>query len=35
MMPHPERRVDPAVGGTDGQVILRSVLEAAVTLPVS
>jgi phosphoribosylformylglycinamidine synthase len=35
MMPHPERRVDPAVGGTDGQVILRSMLEAAVTLPVS
>ena len=35
MMPHPERRVDPAMGGTDGQVVLRSMLEAAVTLPVS
>jgi phosphoribosylformylglycinamidine synthase subunit PurQ / glutaminase len=35
MMPHPERRADPALGGTDGQVILRSMLEAAVSLPVS
>ena len=30
MMPHPERRVDPATGGTDGQPILRSLLDAAV-----
>jgi phosphoribosylformylglycinamidine synthase subunit PurQ / glutaminase len=29
MMPHPERRVDPAVGGTDGRVILASMLQAA------
>ncbi|MEO7803705.1 MAG: phosphoribosylformylglycinamidine synthase subunit PurQ [Actinomycetota bacterium] len=26
MMPHPERAVDPAVGGTDGQVIFSSML---------
>ena len=26
MMPHPERAVDPAVGGTDGRVILGSLL---------
>jgi phosphoribosylformylglycinamidine synthase I len=26
MMPHPERAVDPAVGGTDGRVILESLL---------
>jgi phosphoribosylformylglycinamidine synthase subunit PurQ / glutaminase len=26
MMPHPERAVDPAVGGTDGRVILDSML---------
>jgi phosphoribosylformylglycinamidine synthase subunit PurQ / glutaminase len=32
MMPHPERRVDPATGGTDGQVVLKSMLAAAVTL---
>jgi phosphoribosylformylglycinamidine synthase subunit PurQ / glutaminase len=35
MMPHPERRADPALGGTDGQVILRSMLQAAAVLPVS
>ena len=28
MMPHPERAVDPAVGGTDGRVILESMLFA-------
>ncbi|MGH2706251.1 MAG: phosphoribosylformylglycinamidine synthase subunit PurQ [Actinomycetota bacterium] len=28
LMPHPERAVDPAVGGTDGQVLLRSLLDA-------
>jgi phosphoribosylformylglycinamidine synthase I len=28
MMPHPERAVDPAVGGTDGRVILDSMLIA-------
>lgn len=28
MMPHPERATDPAVGGSDGQVILRSLLAA-------
>jgi len=28
MMPHPERAVDPAVGGTDGRLILASVLYA-------
>ncbi|GAC1363561.1 MAG: phosphoribosylformylglycinamidine synthase subunit PurQ [Actinomycetota bacterium] len=28
MMPHPERAVDPAVGGTDGRVILSSLLAA-------
>lgn len=26
MMPHPERAVDPAVGGTDGRLILTSML---------
>jgi phosphoribosylformylglycinamidine synthase len=26
MMPHPERAVDPAVGGTDGRVVLDSML---------
>ena len=35
MMPHPERRTDPALGGTDGQVVLRSMLEAAAALPIS
>ena len=28
MMPHPERAVDPVVGGTDGRVILNSMLAA-------
>ena len=28
MMPHPERAVDPAVGGRDGRVILNSMLTA-------
>jgi phosphoribosylformylglycinamidine synthase len=28
MMPHPERAVDPAVGGTDGRVVLDSMLTA-------
>ncbi|MEM1131489.1 MAG: phosphoribosylformylglycinamidine synthase subunit PurQ [Pseudomonadota bacterium] len=28
MMPHPERAVDPACGGTDGATILRSMLAA-------
>jgi phosphoribosylformylglycinamidine synthase len=28
MMPHPERAVDPAVGGTDGKVVLNSMLSA-------
>ena len=28
MMPHPERAVDPAVGGTDGAVILQSLLDS-------
>lgn len=28
MMPHPERAVDPEVGGTDGSVILTSMLQA-------
>jgi phosphoribosylformylglycinamidine synthase I len=28
MMPHPERAVDPAVGGTDGRVILDSMVTA-------
>jgi phosphoribosylformylglycinamidine synthase I len=32
MMPHPERATDPAVGGTDGAVILRSLL-ASVSEP--
>jgi phosphoribosylformylglycinamidine synthase I len=27
LMPHPERRVDPAVGGTDGARLFESVLE--------
>jgi phosphoribosylformylglycinamidine synthase len=33
MMPHPERAVDPAVGGRDGRVILNSMLTALQTLP--
>jgi len=28
MMPHPERATDPAVGGTDGRVILASMLSS-------
>lgn len=32
MMPHPERAVDPEVGGTDGQVILSSMLGAQVSV---
>lgn len=28
LMPHPERAVDPAVGGTDGQVIFGSMLSS-------
>jgi phosphoribosylformylglycinamidine synthase len=28
MMPHPERAVDPAQGGTDGSVLFRSLLSA-------
>lgn len=28
MMPHPERAVDPEVGGTDGAVIFKSVMSA-------
>ena len=28
LMPHPERAVEPELGGTDGLVILRSMLEA-------
>ena len=28
MMPHPERAVDPAVGGTDGQLVWSSMLAA-------
>ncbi|MGQ0680428.1 MAG: phosphoribosylformylglycinamidine synthase subunit PurQ [Actinomycetota bacterium] len=30
MMPHPERAVDPAVGGTDGKLILSSMLTSMV-----
>lgn len=30
LMPHPERAVDPEVGGTDGQVIVSSMLKAKV-----
>ncbi|HYR61884.1 MAG TPA: phosphoribosylformylglycinamidine synthase subunit PurQ [Actinomycetota bacterium] len=29
MMPHPERAVDPAVGGTDGRIIFKSMMAAA------
>ena len=32
MMPHPERAVDPAVGGRDGRVILNSMLTALQSL---
>jgi phosphoribosylformylglycinamidine synthase len=30
MMPHPERAVDPVVGGTDGRLILSSMLTSLV-----
>jgi len=29
MMPHPERAIDPEVGGTEGEVIFRSVMAAS------
>jgi phosphoribosylformylglycinamidine synthase len=29
LMPHPERRVDPLLGGTDGRSLLRGLVEAA------
>ena len=32
MMPHPERAVDPGVGGRDGRVILNSMLTALQSL---
>jgi phosphoribosylformylglycinamidine synthase len=28
LMPHPERAVEPELGGTDGLVFLRSILES-------
>ena len=28
LMPHPERAADPMTGGTDGGVLLRSLVEA-------
>jgi len=28
LMPHPERAVEAALGSTDGQVILRSMVES-------
>jgi phosphoribosylformylglycinamidine synthase subunit PurQ / glutaminase len=28
LMPHPERAVDPVLGGTDGSVLFRSVLHS-------
>ena len=28
LMPHPERRVDPATGGTDGRALFQSLIEA-------
>ncbi|MCX7889862.1 MAG: phosphoribosylformylglycinamidine synthase subunit PurQ [Rhodobacteraceae bacterium] len=30
MMPHPERAIDPELGGADGSVLFRSLVEAAV-----
>ena len=27
-MPHPERVVDPALGGTDGRALFQSLIEA-------
>lgn len=35
MMPHPERAADPLVGGTDGLVILTSLVSAYAAQPVS
>ncbi|MBZ0263875.1 phosphoribosylformylglycinamidine synthase subunit PurQ [bacterium] len=32
MMPHPERRCDPVIGGIDGQVIFKSVITAAMEM---
>ncbi len=32
MMPHPEKAIDPDVGGTDGKVILGSMIRAVQTL---
>jgi phosphoribosylformylglycinamidine synthase len=29
LMPHPERRVDPLLGGVDGRGLLRGLVEAA------
>ena len=29
LMPHPERATDPLLGSTDGQVLLRSFIEAS------
>ena len=31
MMPHPERACEPALGGTDGLVILQSIVKALAT----
>jgi phosphoribosylformylglycinamidine synthase len=28
MMPHPERACEPALGGTDGLVVLESIVKA-------
>ena len=28
LMPHPERAADPLTGGTDGMILLRSLVEA-------
>ena len=33
MMPHPERVVEPALGGTDGLLILESMVRAGLSLP--
>jgi phosphoribosylformylglycinamidine synthase len=32
MMPHPERVVEPGLGGTDGLLILESMVRAGLTL---
>jgi phosphoribosylformylglycinamidine synthase len=34
MMPHPERSAEPLMGGTDGLVIFRSMIESAVSVTV-